>query len=170
VTVPAWVRFVGWILGDLATAVVGANILGNQFSPIFHSHSFSATVAMAVGVAMVLGFAVFALLPHETAKWLWLVAIVLVASRAIYLWQTTRLLRMWGMGESVLENMWGSGCHAGYWSSSCQSFIVYTLSGIRMASYSVGALLASRFRRRAIVAFGRATRRFEEAARGMGEE
>ena len=72
-TFPAPVRVIGWILGDLATALIGTAVLESELERIFRAHSVAALGAreyiLSVVVALVLGYVAYTLRPHESAKW-----------------------------------------------------------------------------------------------------
>ena len=148
VIVPAPVRVAGWILGDLATALIGTAILEAELEHVFPAHSRADLVAkhsILSGIAaLALGYAAYALRPHASAKWLWIAGVVWAGKRIVQFWYESRMLRVVGASHSVYWEMSGRGCEFGTgFTPSCESWLIYTNLAIRMIAYSAGAFFAA---------------------------
>ncbi len=145
-TVPAWVRFVGWVVGDLATAVIGAAVLQAELEHIYRTHSRADLITreniLSTVSALILGYVAYTLRPHESAKWLWVGGVVWAGQRMLLFWNQSRTLRIVGASHSLYWEMSGQGCTSGL-TPSCDSWLGYTVLAIRMICYSAGAWCAA---------------------------
>jgi hypothetical protein len=151
VTVPAPVRVVGWILGDLATALVGTKLLADGFGNAFRAHSrmefLNELLVLTVPLSLLLGYVAYTLWPHESAKWTWVAGVIWAGARAFSFWHSSHLLRAMGASHSVFWEMSGKGCESSPYSESCQSFLTYTFPSIDVTCYALGAICAWRLRK-----------------------
>lgn len=144
--VPAPVRVVGWSVGDLASALIGATALESELGHIFPTHSRADLITkhdlLSAVAALVIGYAAWTLRPHESAKWLWIGGLVWVGQRILVFWHQSRMLRVVGASHSVYWEMSGQGCQSGF-TPSCDSWLFYTIMATNMICYSAGAWCAA---------------------------
>ena len=140
--IPPPVRVVGWILGDLASALIGTNALESELGHIFPTHSRADLITkhdmLSAFAALVIGYIVWTLRPHESAKWLWIGGVLWAAQRILLFWYQSRMLRAMGASHSVYWEMSGQGCQSGF-TPSCNSWLFYTIFAMRTTCYSAGA-------------------------------
>jgi hypothetical protein len=147
VTVPAPVRIVGWILGDLATALLGTRLLEEGVGNIFRAHSRIGLVGelalLGASMALFLGYAAYTLRSHESAKWIWIAGVLWTGWGAFAFWRSSSVLRAWGASHSVFWEISGKGCES---IEGCQTFLAHTYPSIEVVCYSLGAIFAFKLR------------------------
>jgi hypothetical protein len=130
-------KFCGFLLIDLAVAVIGTATLESAVQRMIPSHSVAAIVTkeiiLSIDCAALIGFGMWRTWRNSAAKWTWVPAAV---------WFAFGYLTMAGSTD-----VWGrlSGFGSGSVPSApdVRSFVVFTVPLIRASFYSLGAYVSS---------------------------
>jgi hypothetical protein len=129
------------LLANVLAAFFGTAILSSALGrSLWHPHSIQALLRISYGydviVAAMLGFIVFRRFKTQTAKWIWIIAA---------LWLLTRAFLLLSSGDSLWAQFSGVACSQGMGAMGCVNWFLFTIPFVRIASYSAGAWLCSRF-------------------------
>jgi len=139
-----WLRIVGSFLIDLLLAVIGPTFLGAEI----HIHAYDRSTMIlnedfrSAGIAFVLGFFAHYFRKTQTSRWVWTVALVWFAQRAVIYWNSQHYLRvLLQSGHSIYWEMSGAGAAFNLDVQSLNDWAFYTLPLVRTVLYSAGAFL-----------------------------
>jgi hypothetical protein len=130
-------KFCGFLLIDLAVAVIATAILDSAVQRMIPSHSVATIVTkeiiLSVVCAALIGFGMWRTWRNSAAKWTWIPAAVWFAFGYLTIaWSTD----VWGRLSGF-----GSGSVLG--APDVRSFFLFTVPLIRASFYSLGAYVSS---------------------------
>jgi hypothetical protein len=132
-----FLKFCGFLLIDLAVAIIGTAILDSAVRRMVPSHSVAEIVTkeivLSIVVAALIGFGMWRTWRNSAAKWTWVPAAV---------WFVFGYLTIAGSTD-VWGRLSGFGSGSVLSAPDVRSFFVFTVPLIRASSYSLGAYISS---------------------------